>query len=292
MVKTKYKQLENELEEILSELEIEEILAYYRNIHKKLLETYPTLYSEWNIEERNKLLDSINEATDIFKVKYPSINIANLSILLEEFEKIYLNENDLSRYSLLTANINALSSQIAFLVIDVRTNLGFIYNYYSYAANLGVTALKKEMNIPEELLEPLEPYFNDKNNSSFYGFKALSYLIFQLEADIPILERYIEEFKTFNRLDFIPEDTPEDLAEILRSYVKIYDSTNDYIKEYEEIKKNPFKQAIEVQAYLRKKNNFPEFDSDTFISSRLASAPIFDFEKFELIIPTETGDVN
>ena len=56
--------INKEYNEILSGLTYEEIVAYYRNINKKLLETYPSLDShKWNVKEHNKLFTSIEEAT-------------------------------------------------------------------------------------------------------------------------------------------------------------------------------------------------------------------------------------
>ena len=85
--------INKDYEEILSGLSFEEIVTYYRNVNMKMLETYPTWNSnKWNIEEHNKLFDSVEEATEIFKKQYPLINIVKYATKLEELELKYLEE--------------------------------------------------------------------------------------------------------------------------------------------------------------------------------------------------------
>ena len=291
--------INKDYEEILSGLSYEEIVAYYRNINKKLLETYPSLDShKWKIEEHNKLFDSIEEATKVFKKKYPLINIVNYAIKFNELEDKYLEEHDLAVYKLLTSDIVTLTSSIGFIVKDILSDFSHIYLYYDSIifANHGMYIFKEELNVPEELLEPLEPYFyNMKNNSSFYGAKALSYLNDNIKVNFQVLEMYINAFNDFRRLDFNPEDFTEETVEVLELFNKSYDSGVKYIEEFEEIKRNPFKMAIEIEAEVRTKDSsyfdYTEEEVEKFIESKLASAPKYNFETFELVLPTNEEDV-
>ena len=281
--------INKDYEEILSGLTYEEIVAYYRNINKKLLETYPSLDShKWNIEEHNKLFDSIEEATIVFKRNFPLINVVKYHAKFEELEEKYLNEHDLGVYKLLTANLNNLATSIALGVNEILLDLTSIYHYYNYINHIGTYILKTELDVPEELLEPLKPYFNNRNNSSFYGATALNYLNEHIRVNFIITENYISVFNDYKRLNFDVEDVPEELVEVLNTYNKFYDLGTESIKKFEEVKETPFKKAIELEAETRTENNYfnyTEEEIEKFIESELASAPAYNFNEFKLELP-------
>lgn len=284
--------INKDYEEILSGLSFEEIVAYYRNINKKMLETYPSLKcNKWNIEKHNKIFDSVEEATDVFINKYPLINVVKYATKFEELEDKYLKEHDLAVYKLLTSDIVTLATSIKYIVKELIQDFSHIYLYYNSVtfANTGMYFFKEELNVPEELLEPLEPYFyNMKNNSSFYGAKALSYLNDNIEVNFQVVEMYIEAFNDYRRLDFNSKELPEDLVEVIEMFNKAYDSGAEAIEEFEELKLNPFKTAIEIEAKVRTKDNFLNYTEEeiqSFIESELASAPKYNFEEFKLDLP-------
>ena len=281
--------INKDYEEILSGLSFEEIVAYYRNINKKMLETYPSLKcNKWNIEKHNKIFDSVEEATEVFKKRYPSINVVNYLTKFEELEDKYLKEHDLAVYKLLSSDIVTLTTSIGFIVNGLIQDFTHIYFYYDYVTHIGTNILRIELDIPKELLEPLEPYFYNENNSSFYGAKALSFLNDNIEVNFKVLEMYIESFNDYRKLSY-SENLPEDLVEVLEMFNEAYDSGAEAIKEFEELKSNPFKKAIEIEAEIRTKDsifNYTEEDLAIFLESKLASAPKYNFETFELILPT------
>ena len=290
--------INKDYEEILSGLSFEEIVTYYRNVNKKMLETYPTLNSnKWNIEEHNKLFNSVEEATDIFKKQYPLINIVKYATKLEELENKYLEEHDLAVYKLLAYALVNLSNSISHIVHDILMDLTHIYLYYDSItfANMGMYTLKEEVNVPEELLEPLEPYFyNMKNHNSFYGAKALSFLNDNIQVNFEVLELYIKDFNKKCRINFNAEEVPEDLVEVLEIYNNAYDSGAKAINHFEELKKNPFKTAIEITVEsmkkIEEKSEFIKHDYDKILESKLAEAPKYNFTTFEIELPT--GVVN
>ena len=286
--------INKDYEEILSGLSYEEIVAYYRNINKKLLETYPSLDShKWNIEEHNKLFTSIEEATKVFKNKYPSINIVKYLTKFEELETKYLEEIELAIYKLLASGIVNLTSSIKFLIKDILSDFSHIYLYYEYATSIGTYILKEELNVPEELLEPLEPYFYNRNNSSFYGAKAISYLNDNIEINFQVLEMYINAFKDYRKLDFNAEEFTEETVEFLELYNKHYDLGVKAIEELEGIKEEPFRTAIEISVDVMKKHeeeSVLKHNFEKILEHKLASAPKYNFETFELILPTAEVD--
>ena len=292
--------INKEYEEILSGLNFKEIGTYYRNIYKKMLETYPSFNSnEWNVEEHNKIFDSIEEATNIFKKSFPSINVVKYHVKFEELEDKYLKELDLGIYKILTSDLNNIATSIAFQVNAILLDLASMYHYYNYISDVGTHILEIELDVPEELLEPLKPYFTNRSNSSFYGSEALSYLNEHIKVNFKVAEMYIEVFNDFERINFsVEDDVPSDLAEVLNTYNKFYDLGIASIKQFEEMKAAPFKKAIELEAAVKVGNDFNNFTEDEvekFIESELASAPKYNFETFELIVPenaTEEGVVN
>ena len=288
--------LNKDYEEILLGLSSEEITEYYKQLNKKIVNCYPTLNSHWNDEELTALLTSVDEVTNILSSSYKkdALHRTNIASRYLELSDKYLDELDLATYKLLTSDIVTLSTYIAFIVNDILKDLTHIYLYYTYItfADMGIYTLEEELNIPKELLEPLEPYFyNMKNNNSFYGAKALSYLNDNIKINFKVLEMFIEDFNDFSKIDFSSNDIPEELVEVLNRFNKAYDSGVKAIEKFEELKKNPFKTAIEIEANVRTKNstifNYTEEDIESFIESKLASAPKYNFETFELELPVK-----
>ena len=287
--------INKDYEEILLGLSFEEIVAYYRNINKKMLETYPSLDShKWNIEKHNKLFYSVEEATDVFKTKYPLINVIKYGTKFEELETKYLKELDLATYKLLASGIITLTTSIKFLIKDILSDFSHIYLYYEYATSIGTSILKEELNVPEELLEPLEPYFYNRNNSSFYGAKAISYLNENIEINFQVLEVYLKAFNdNYRRLEFNAEEFTEETVEFIELYNKHYDSGVKAIEELEGIKEEPFRTAIEISVEVMKKHeeeSVLKHNFEKILEHKLASAPKYNFETFELILPTEGVD--
>ena len=141
--------INKDYEEILSGLSFEEIVAYYRNINKKMLETYPSLNcNKWNIEKHNKIFDSVEEATDVFITKYPLINVVKYATKFEELEDKYLKEHDLAVYKILTSDLVTLTSSIGFIYNSILSDLLHIYFYYDYVIHIGTYVLKVELDFP------------------------------------------------------------------------------------------------------------------------------------------------
>ena len=196
------------------------------------------------------------------------------------------SETALAVYKLLTSDIVTLSTSIRYLVNSISADLNSIYVYYDYAKHTGTYILKYELDVPEELLEPLEPYFN--NSSSFYGAEAISSFNGNIEINFKVVEMYIKSFNNYNRLNFNPEDLPKELVEVLQMFNKAYDSGVKAIETFEELKEEPFKRAIEFEVKVRTDKSFFDYseeDKEKFIESKLASAPKYNFETFELILP-------
>ena len=106
-------------------------------------------------------------------------------------------------------------------------------------------------------------------------------------------------------MEFNPEELPEDLVKVLKLYNKSYDFGDETIEEFEENKKQPFKMAVEICVEVKKEMDSKindlnikiglepiNIDYEALFKSELVSAPKYDFENFEIILPTTEGVVN
>jgi len=299
--------IEKEYKQFILGLSSDEVTEYYKQLNKKIIECYPSLNSNWNNEELDSLLASVEDVTNILSSTYKldSLNRINIASRYLELSDKYLEEIDLATYKILAYQIIGSVTSIQLLFKSIYNDFNHMYLYYDYATSIGTSILEEELNVPEELLEPLEPYFYNKNNSSFYGAKAISFLNDNIKVNLHFLEKYVESFKKFKRMEFNPEELPEDLVEVLNLYNKSYDLGIKTIEEFEEIKKQPFKMAVEICVKVKKEMDSKINDSnikyglepinidyEALYKSELASAPKYDFENFELILPTTEGAVN
>ena len=284
------KHIEKDYKEILLGLKPEEITEYYKQLNKKLIDCLPSIsFSNWNAEEQAVILANIEDVTSILKTKYPNINLTNISSRYINLLDKYLEELDLATYKIRLAKLKELASIIGLIVNGIGTFLDSIYSYYIFRIHLGKDILTLELDVPEELLEPLEPYFKNATNSSYYGVIAESFVNSFIEAEVKGVEKYIDIFRTYFSEITVPEDIPEDLASVLTEYNEVYSKVIVYIEAYEDLKVNPFKEAVEryVKYTIDKLSIYTEEDYSRLLEHELASAPSFNFETFELILPED-----
>lgn len=276
-------QLDKDFKEILKGLTFEEIVTYYRSINKKLLETYPSSDSmEWNVEEHNKLFESISDATDVFKKKYPSINTVKYLTKFEVLEDKYLDECNIAYYRRFYTSLLAIYILLGMNISNINFFLNGLYNYLDFVNLCKYSLLEEELGLNAEEIESLEP-------SSYYGAEAQSYINIFLEAEVKIVEEHIEYFKDFRKIDYNPEEYfSEELLKVVNDYNNTYDKTVELIEEYKELKANPFKEAIDnaVKFKIEHSSFLSEEDYEDILQYKIDSAPKYNFETFEIILPT------
>lgn len=276
-------QLDKDFKEILKGLTFEEIVTYYRSINKKLLETYPSSESmEWNVEEHNKLFESISDATDVFKKKYPSINTVKYLTKFEVLEDKYLDECNIAYYRRFYTSLLAIYILLGMNISNINFFLNGMYNYLDFVNLCKYSLLEEELGLNAEEIESLEP-------SSYYGAEAQSYINIFLEAEVKIVEEHIEYFKDFRKIDYNPEEYfSEELLKVVNDYNNTYDKTVELIEEYKELKANPFKEAIDnaVKFKIEHSSFLSEEDYEDILQYKIDSAPKYNFETFEIILPT------
>lgn len=282
------KHLEKDYKEILLSLTPEEVTEYYKQLNNKLVNCLPSIsFSNWNAEEQAVILSNIEDVTSILKTKYPNVNLTNISSRYVNLLDKYLEELDLATYKIRLGKLKELASIIGLIVNGIGTLLGSIYSYYIFRIHLGTDILAVELNVPEELLEPLEPYFKNTTNSSYYGVIAESFVNSFIEAEVKGVENYIDIFRTYFSEIAVPEDIHSDLASVLIEYNEVYSTVIDYIEAYEDLKVNPFKEAVEsyVKYSIDKLSIYTEEDYSRLLEHELTKAPKYNFETFELIVP-------
>lgn len=276
-------QLDKDFKEILKGLTFEEIVTYYRSINKKLLETYPSSESmEWNVEEHNKLFESISDATDVFKRKYPSINTVKYLTKFEVLEDKYLDECNIAYYRRFYTSLLAIYILLGMKISNLNFFLNGIYNYLDFVNVCKSYLLEEELGLNPEEIGSL------KTTSSYYGAEAQSYINIFIKAEIKVIEEHIEYFEDFRKIDYNPEDDlSEELLKVVNDYNTTYDSTVKLIEQYKELKANPFKEAIEESVQFRIDNSlYSEEDYDVILESKIDSAPSYDFKNYKIILPT------
>lgn len=306
--------IEKEFKNLLLNLSSEEIVEYYKQLNKKLVKCLPDLDSaNYKHEELTSVLANIEDVTSVFKKEYPLINQTNISLRYLELLNKYLIEVDKAQYKIELEKIRNIVYRIASNVHYIKYFLNSIYNYYTYRIYIKEGLLEKELDVPEDISSVLEPYFN-KSNSSYYGATAESYVNDFIKLLFENLEKIIDIFNNyFYELDLVPnnpvlfsdkltkaeiEEFKKEFELIIVEYNEYYNSGLQYIKEFEELKLNPFKEAVEisVKTLIEFSSVFNEEDYSRLIEKELASAPNYNFETFELILPTEKnkpkGSVN
>ena len=287
--------IEKEYKEFILGLTPEEITEYYKQLNKKIIECYPTLNSNWKEEELESLLASVNDVTNILSSTYKkdSLNRTNIASRYLELSNKYLNEIDVASIKLQLANLKTVVFIIGMLVNGVEYFLSSIYSNWHKNNLLGTYILEEELGLPEEVAESIKEY--SENSSSYYGASTISYINSFIEAEVLSMENYISFFKTtyteivFSE-DVNEEDISEELASVVAEFNKKYKEGLAIIDSFEELKLNPFKTAIktfvEVMKNKESKTSFIEHDYNAIYESKLASAPKYNFETFELILPT------
>ena len=263
------KHLEKDYKEILLGLTSEEVAEYYRQLNKKIVSCYPTLNSNWKEEELNYLLENVEDVTSVLKKNYTkdSLEKTNLASRFLELDSKYTTEIDLAftklQYSKLlniTYNIGSVLQKLYFFLIS-------LYNDYTY--------LKEEKTITESInLDSFEAsvYMNTINT-------FIKMLMEEIEKNIALFEDKFSEIT-------VPEDNvlPEDVVDSITKYNELYFNCSSAIEEFEELKLNPFKKAIEfdVIATIDVYSKYTEEDYSTLLESTTASAPKYNFEEFKL----------
>ena len=309
-------QLERDKKEVLLNMDKDEIMAYFENISKKQLKTYPKLTKEgvtsFNYVEYNRLESILNESNKILSSKYS--NIEFLSILskyvelnsvydetLEEAKILYLTKNLTNLYYIVKGIEEGLSI--------LQEHLTFYYFRYFYKFT-DIIEILKIANLPEETISEVnESLLKEEYNPKIFKTPFEIGYDFILESIVKDLEKSVKNFKKLHQLEenpievLNPKYVPEEVIELFSLIYDMFIIGNALLEDYEKLKENPFMEGVELTLLTHLEVIFNEniSDLDSFEESLTdekdirvfnclkegfsSDVPEYDFKEFKLILP-------
>lgn len=288
--------LDNDFKKILLDLKPSEAEAYIDSMNAKLIETFPDINSDyWDIDSYIKLSDNLKNSIDILKTKYPCVKAYEYGSKFGKLSEKYMLETQAAFYTILKWEMYVLYSRIATDVKDLELMFYSIAMYYEHMLQMKKSLIEKETGIPESKLDKLEEYIYNKSNASFHGAEAISLFNLFIECKVKHIEESIEEIKNIPRITYEEEtNDPEIIQEIIQE-IDIFNFLRkkafELVSKFEELKENPFKNYIESSVVIEIAclSSYTEEDFPNLFERKLKYLPKYDFEKFELVIPTEEG---
>ena len=312
-------QLERQRKEVLLGMKEEEIVKLFENLSEELVSYHWNYKNNFSgnpegIEKiKNRFLELDKDLKDKYRtdVLYSSSMIKTLAKEFNETNTEVLRleyMNDLLKF-LSCINpfqyiFHVLKMVLMGLYIKHEHKYYFDCNYkiVSYIEEKFKLDYNKEedLKLMIEIDEKASKFNNEYHEEAFKrDVRDYNSLI---QVLIGIIESYIKKLNPFLENSYeVYEDTIEELVPVLKSFILIQDEVKEAIREYEELKINPFKEAIEFNVKfnvehtneeherLNKEHgfNYPMLDYDEELAKAIANAPKYDFNKFELIEPEE-----
>ena len=265
------KHLEKDYTEILLGLTAKEVAEYYRQLNKKIVNCYPTLNSNWNEEELNSLLASVEDVTNVLKRNYTkdSLDKTNLSSRYAELDSKYITEIDLAFTKLNHANLLNITVNILSSFGNMAFFLSSLYNNYVYLNN--IKTIYEDVDLEKGTYVYVE-VINDFIENEFNKIRRY----------ISIFEEDYSEINVDNL-----EELPESVTNAITDYNKLYSKCSSYVNDFEDFIANPFEDAIKiaVEVDIEHYSKYTEEDYSALLESKTTSAPKYNFETFEIILP-------
>lgn len=311
-----FNQLERKKKEVLLKLDEEEIKAYFDNISKKQIETYPKLtkqgITDFNYEEFDRLEEILQDSIRVLNSKYSNLGTLPFISKFIELNNLYdenIKESKSLMLRLSLINLTYIVKNIEKGLTVLQEHLTFYYLRYFFKFT-DVLEFLEIANVPDNVLsEVKDSLFKDESNSKFFNTPFELGYDFILKTIITDLEENIKEFKKINQFEENPEDVlsskdvPEEVIELYSLMYSMFCFGNDFIKDYEELKLNPFKEGVELVIINHLEVILDESisDLDSFEESLAAeedikfynqfkdkfssNVPKYDFKEFKLILP-------
>lgn len=291
------KELDRKRKEILLNMKPEEIEVLYKEINKKAIDSLGTVRNNYSYdyEQILKANEELKETNNILIKKYPTIeglgSTTRLNLLVEKYDELTTEAKELE--------FSIISVTLASIVLSLRSKINYLksvlykfYFRYSFRSSNLDNFLIDELGVPEDMvLVDLEPYvyyttaFFSKSLEKDFNFFIES-LVKDIDSDIAKLDKYLD-------VKLVPSNyNDEAIIKTMEDIIQLQIMATESIKHYEEIKLNPFEEAVNVEAEF-KINTFNKlFTSDEFKTTfeeekafLLKRLPSYDFTTFELIVP-------
>ena len=311
-----FNQLEREKKEVLLKLDKEEIIAYFDNISKKQLETYPKLtkqgITDFDYEEFDRLEEILQDSIKILNSKYRNIGTLPFISKFIELNNVYDENIKESKVLLLTKELVIITNTVKNIAKGLnllQEHLTFYYFRYFFRFSNILEDLEIA-NVPDKaLFEVQDSLFKDEFNPKFFNTTFELGYDYLLELIITDLEENVQKFKKFNQFKENPEevlsdkDVPEEIVELYSLIYSMFCFGNAFIEDYEELKANPFKEGLELviinhlevilDESISDLDSFEESLTDEkdieffnlFKDKCSLDVPKYDFKEFKLILP-------
>lgn len=310
-------QLERDKKEVLLNMNKDEIMAYFDNISKKQIATYPKItkegITEFNYNEYKKLDEILDESIRIIGSKYNNIKFFPI-------HSKYIELNELYDENLIMGNVLFLE-RILFIVYhfvkSIQKDLYLLeehltLSYFRYFFKFhDIKEVLKIADVPEEQIKAIQDLFIKENPELFNTPIEDTFNIFiesiveDLEENIELLKKYdnYEEDSLEALRNLTSKGYPEVIIEVHESIYNLIAYGNDLIELYEELKANPFSEGNEIiiEEYVNVVFDENISDLDSFEESLTdekdirifnclkegfsSDVPKYDFKEFRIILP-------
>ena len=301
-------ELDKKRKNILLNMEEKEITALYDKINKKAIDSLGTVKNNFtfNLEEILKSNKELEETNNILIKKYSNIQAigsnSRLNLLTDKYEEVLNEAEELIYY----IHYKELSNTIHNLVMNIsylESVLTKFYFRYSFRYGNLEKLLLEELKVPEDVvLDKLEPFIYGNN---FFYDKSLendfNSFIEEIDNNIAVAIATINDYL---EVKVVPSAYSEEaIIKVIEGFIQLQILATSSIKLYEELKLNPFENAITIEAEVKAnlhndllkkaKYTFEETSVEAEKEKLLTNAPSYNFETFELVLPTnEDGVVN
>lgn len=288
--------VKNNYKEIVLKLNRSEIEALYKSVNKKAIDSLGTVKNNfsYNPDEINRANDELKELDRILVNRFPNIEglgiATRLDLLIEKYSELTDEAQALIYYIQFKDFFNLIN------VLELKINyLKMVLNkfYFRYSFRVwNLEGLLDELNVPEDMiLNDLEPYIY--NSNSFFDKGLERDFNFFIEEIVKDIESDIAEIVKYLKIEFdLSSYSDEDVIKTIEGLIELQKLAKESIKSYEDVKENPFKRAIEIEAEVKADilNNLSvgsenKYSIDEEKELILSKAPAYNFETFELIVP-------
>ena len=313
-------QLEKERKEVLRNMNVKEIRKLYENLSDEMVSYFWSYKNNFlgnpeGIERiKSRFLELDSDLKDKYKtdVLYFSSMVKSLANEFDETNTEVLKNHysilELGLYSNYISflyNFHMLNDILHHYYIDYEFRYtDSFYNIEEYIHERFNLDIDKEEDLIAiiEIEEDLRNFNIEFNDKKFNHYRMiLNSFIKSLVKNLEHISKHIKRYLELE--ERIDENTIEELVPVLQEFNHLQQLAKEKLDEYEELKLNPFKKAIEVSVNVKmedndyrinyneslkeedKKYSLPLYDYDEELAKAIANAPKYDFNNFELILP-------
>ena len=291
------RELATKRKNILLNMKTEEIEALYNEINKKAIDSLGTVKNNFTFDydEIIKANEELTETNSILINKYPYIEAlgisSRLSLLVDKYEELTTEAKELE-YTLVLLAFSSFVEALRTNLTYLKSILNKFYFRYSFRTRNLDSFLLDELGVPEDIvLETLEPYIYYNNN--FYSKSIEKDFNYFIEMLVGNIASDIANINPYLNVNIDPSGFKEEgTIKIVEEIIQLQLLATNLIKQYNEVKANPFEKAIDVEATVKAEslnNLVTDSKFKTTVEKEkeflLIKAPSYNFETFELIVP-------